>query len=313
MYQCSVSKSKTATERAKFAASIKYCFSCVNGEHNFRDCSRGFKCTQKDCKSSNHTLLHGAEKIFPKKNSPKKPEQSKDDRDKRYGQNHSTVTESTTSLAKLSGLLSIIEVVASSPAGEVKTVALCDSGSSHSWIGQSLANKLQLSGKRQTIALNAFLGTQMLETECVDLQITGDSESSKIQVLTKDSIEVGRDSLNFSALKTKFDHLNLLPSSVLSYANVELVLGQTALFCTHPLEYKISGNFSPVVIRMPLGWTVGGPLPQREFRKASSFLVTSQDADAGQSVGSRCQSGNDSAAINMSRWRAICCGNVVGS
>ncbi len=279
LYQCSAFKAKTATDRAKFAASIKYCFSCLNGEHSFRDCSRGFKCAQKDCKSSHHTLLHGAEKVFPKKNSPKKPEQSKDDQEKRSSQNHSSVTESTTSLAKLSGLLPIIEVVASSPSGKVKTVALCDSGSSHSWISQSLANKLQLSGKPQTIALNAFLGTQLLQTECVDLQITGESDSFKIQVLTKDSIDVGRDSINFPALKTKFDHLGVLPDSIFSYANVELVLGQTALFCTRPLEYKISGKLSPVAIRMPLGWTVGGPLPQREFQKASSFLVTSQNAD----------------------------------
>ncbi len=156
---------------------------------------------------------------------------------------------------------------------------MCDSGSSHSWISQSLANKLQLSGKPQTIALNAFLGTQLLQTECVDLQITGESDSFKIQVLTKDSIDVGRDSINFPALKTKFDHLGVLPDSIFSYANVELVLGQTALFCTRPLEYKISGKLSPVAIRMPLGWTVGGPLPQREFQKASSFLVTSQNAD----------------------------------
>ncbi len=30
---------------------------------------------------------------------------------------------------------------------------------------------------------------------------------------------------------------------------------------------------------MPLGWTVGGPLPQLEYQKDPSFLVISQNAD----------------------------------
>ncbi len=34
---------------------------------------------------------------------------------------------------------------------------------------------------------------------------------------------------------------------------------------------------SPVAIRTPLGWTVGGPLPQRDLQKASAFLATGKD------------------------------------
>ena len=58
---------KNPNDTANFTADNKICFSCFNGEHVFRDCTRGLKCSQDGCKSAHHSLLHGTEKLFPSK------------------------------------------------------------------------------------------------------------------------------------------------------------------------------------------------------------------------------------------------------
>ena len=67
LWNCAVFKEKNATQRAKYVAGQKLCFACLNGNHSFRKCSRAKKCPKAECESTHHVLLHGAEKIFPRK------------------------------------------------------------------------------------------------------------------------------------------------------------------------------------------------------------------------------------------------------
>ena len=47
--------------------SSESCFSCFNWQHSFRNCPQPRKWTKDGCGSTHNTLLHGAEKIFPRK------------------------------------------------------------------------------------------------------------------------------------------------------------------------------------------------------------------------------------------------------
>ena len=60
-----------ATQRVKYVAEQKLSFACLNGNHSFRQCSRAKKCPKPECDSTNNVLLHGAEKIFPRKENLK--------------------------------------------------------------------------------------------------------------------------------------------------------------------------------------------------------------------------------------------------
>ena len=64
---CAFFKEKNATQRAKYVAEQKLCFACLNGNHSFRQCSRTKKCPKPECDSTHNVLLHGAERIFPRK------------------------------------------------------------------------------------------------------------------------------------------------------------------------------------------------------------------------------------------------------
>ena len=64
-------KEKTPTQRAKLSAENKLCFSCLQGNHAFRQCLRAKKRTKPGCTSTHSVLLHGAERVYPSRNSDK--------------------------------------------------------------------------------------------------------------------------------------------------------------------------------------------------------------------------------------------------
>ena len=63
IWSCSVYNEKTPTQRAKFAAEQKLCFSCLHSDHTFRKCPKSKKCNKPDCNSTHNALIHGAERI----------------------------------------------------------------------------------------------------------------------------------------------------------------------------------------------------------------------------------------------------------
>ena len=144
LWRCQVFRKKTPTERAKVVAENELCFSCFNGQHSFRNCPQPRKCTKDGCGSTHNTLLHGAEKIFPRKSESGKA-----------GNGEATTCSVTTAIQKkdevtsclpsisdLKGFLQITEVELQTSENSAKVLVLCDSACSHSWISSELADKL---------------------------------------------------------------------------------------------------------------------------------------------------------------------------
>ena len=71
LWNSAVFKEKNATQRAKYVAEQKLCYACLNGNHSFRQCSTAKKCPKPECDSTHNVLLHGAERIFPRKENSK--------------------------------------------------------------------------------------------------------------------------------------------------------------------------------------------------------------------------------------------------
>ena len=69
LWECRFFKEKTPTQRAKLAADNKLCFSCLRDKHTFRQCPQPRKCRAEGCNSSHNTLLHGADRNFPTRQS----------------------------------------------------------------------------------------------------------------------------------------------------------------------------------------------------------------------------------------------------
>ena len=140
IWNCAIFKQKTLTQRAHVAARNQLCFSCLNGNHDFRKCPKPRKCAHKDCNSSHNTLLHGAERVFPRKTSTTTSSSRNTKKANQDGQ--TSPSTCAASVADLKG--PIAPVVIQVGDKRKRAVALCDTACSHSWVDKE-SNRRSLS------------------------------------------------------------------------------------------------------------------------------------------------------------------------
>lgn len=66
---CAVFKRMKPNERAQVLKSTGACFRCLKGKHRAADCTTQISCSVQDCRSRHHTLLHGADRVYPERGS----------------------------------------------------------------------------------------------------------------------------------------------------------------------------------------------------------------------------------------------------
>ena len=132
---CDGFKKKTPTDRAIFLKEILLCFCCLNFGHSFRKCKFSRPCGQNGCTKTHHNLIHDANQVYQ---SPPRPPASKESRT-----NTTTATLSSHQSSKR-GFLQILPIRVHGQSSSRSTFALCDLGSTHSWIDQEFANSVSL-------------------------------------------------------------------------------------------------------------------------------------------------------------------------
>ena len=282
--RCSVFREKTPTQRAKFVADNKLCFACLGKGHTYRKCTRSRQCSHDGCQMTHHGLLHGAPRVFPPRNEDQstKPHQSRtvepppQANKKTNATAHHGSSNRQPNTVSVKGLLPIAEVEVLSPTTSINTMVLCDSGASHSWISEDLAQRLCLEGQRTSVTVNGINCQEVFETKTVELQFRSchaeAEETFAVTAFTRFSINVGRELLDVDALKTQYPHLDPIPNHIIDYSKVELILGQDAYDAIRPLEYYVSRDkTSPVAVRLPIGWVLSGPLPATAVLSATCF------------------------------------------
>merc|ERR1712117_931109 len=142
LWRCAAFKEKTPTQRAKVVADNNMCFSCINGKHPAKDCTKGLKCSHPGCGKTHNALLHGAERVYQPAQKPKpKPESTS----AAPAATKAPVTSTGASgVTDVKGLLQIAFVNISSKGKTESVLALCDAGCTHSWIAKDLSDNLGL-------------------------------------------------------------------------------------------------------------------------------------------------------------------------
>ena len=142
LWECRVFKEKTPTQRAKLVAESKLCFSCLRDKHAFRRCPQPRKCRAEGCNSSQNTLLHGADSVFPTKQSKNsntiQPFGNTGQSKATTSQQPSNKTTTMSSATDVKGLLQVTELQLVNLSGlDTKALVLCDSACSNSWVAGS--------------------------------------------------------------------------------------------------------------------------------------------------------------------------------
>ena len=271
LWECRVFKEKTPTHRAKLVADNKLCFSCLREKHTFRQCPQPRKCRAEGCNSSHNSLLHGADRVFPTKQSTNSNNiqssgntgQSK----ATTSQQPSKKTTSMSSVTNVKGLLQVTELQLVNSSGlDTKALVLCDTACSNSWVAGSLADRLRLHGKALKLTVKGINTEEVVDTTIVEVTVKPrehqDFEPFTINPFVKESLNVGSDINNVQALQETYPHLAVLDPVTYSYRDIEMILGQDVYHAIRPLEYfSADEKRSPVAVSLPIGWVLSGPLP----------------------------------------------------
>ena len=213
LWRCRVFLDKTPTDRAKTFAENKLCFSCLKGNHSFRQCTQPRKCNKDGCNSShNNTLLHGAERVFQPKTTPKpSSNQATGSRSPKKTVNKAGESSGVCPVSDVKGLLQLTEVEVHTTTS-VEVLALCDPACSHSWISEDLATKLNVKGVPTKLIVHRINSQHVFDTQSDELKLTpvlsgGSCSIFDVKPYVRKNLHVGSDVIDVDYLKKQYPHL----------------------------------------------------------------------------------------------------------
>ena len=164
------------------------------------------------------------------------------------------------------------------------TYAFLDSGSTVSFIDQSVQEKLQAQGTDVTLNIAGIHGTKDLKTEKVPPKIKGlHSKVHSIEAFAHPSISMGNTNYNYNKLKQSFNRLSVLPNKSFNLMEVGIILGQDAYELQRPLDYKIGTRSEPFAVLTKLGWVVSGHMTGKRTQSICHFAIT-EDVKVGENI-----------------------------
>ena len=259
-------------------ADNKLCFSCLRDKHTFRQCPQPRKCQAEGCNSSHNTLLHGADRVFPTKQS-KNPNTIQSSVN--IGQSKATTSQQqsnkTTTMSSVTDVKMLLQLVNSSGL-DTKALVLCDTAWSNSWVAGSLADRLGLHGKALKLTFKGINTEEVVDTRIVEVTVKPrehqDFEPFTFNTFVKESLNVSSDINNVQALQETHPHLAVPDPVTYSYKDIEMILGQDVYHAILPLKYfSADEKRSPVAVRLPIGWVLSGPLATSSCSTSTCFKV----------------------------------------
>ena len=218
MWRCPKFTSENPTQRTRIVAENRLCFSCLKGSHQFRNCPNPRKCKHSGCISSHNSLLHGADRIFPKNNLKKGSKANNAPTTQPSlsvtigGKNELPIQSSSSSFPSVSdvkGLLQVKQVELISPTDEkTKVFALCDPACSHSWISSAAAERLKLKGKSLKLTVCGINTQQTIDTLVTDVTVKpiaeNTCESFQVSPYIRENLNIGSDIVDVPHLQETY-------------------------------------------------------------------------------------------------------------
>ena len=171
--------------------------------------------------------------------------------------------------------LQIVPVSVQSGGNRLNTYVFLASGSTVSFIDQSVQEKLRAQGTDVTLNIAGIHVKKDLKKEKVPLKIKGlHSKVHSTEAFAHPSISLGNTNYNYNKLKQSFNHLSVLPNKNFILMEVGIIIGQDAYELQRPLDYKIRTRREPFAVLTELGWVVSGPMTGKRRQNFRHFAFT---------------------------------------
>ena len=256
IWNCPIFKNMNVTDRYAAVRKERLCYGCLGKGHAIKDC-KVHPCGINGCTKKHNTLLHS--------------ENQMDEGSHAVNVSAATINQSN----QVTSFLQIVPVSVQSGGNRLTIYAFLDSGSTVSFIDQSVKNQLQAKGTDVTLNITGIHGTQDLRIEKVHITIKGlNSKVHSVEAFAHPSISLENTTYDYKELKNNFRHLNVLRNRRFNLMEVGIILGQDAYEIQRPLDYKIGTRSEPFAVLTELGWVVSGPMTGKKSQNVCHFAFT---------------------------------------
>lgn len=282
---CKKFKKSLRKDRWFYVRRAGICYKCLLSRHDRHSCPAA-ACDVDGCGEPHHRLLHFVPSARQDNNSAPQAHPS-------HAAQPSTETETSAHSESVthinanncSVLLKVVPVNIHGPNGAFQACALLDDGSTISIISSSLAERVGIRGRKQTMRVRgAWDNTELLcESELLDLQLSNKlGETFDISVRSVKELALPQQDLNLVRCDN-YRHLRELKSELCSASlKPELLIGQDNYHLLLSLETVMGNPNEPCATRTPLGWCLHGRVPHApsSARRHHSTLFITADAAA---------------------------------
>ena len=248
VWTCKKFKSMKVNERREHVQKLRLCFNCLKPVHMSKDC-RSMTCSGPSCGRQHNRLLHSD---FSKKESTK------------------NVSDASTAVATniTQGGLPVVRIKLINRDLSLNVLAMCDSGSSISFVDRSVVSKLQLQGRKASLSVAGIHGSEDVKTEIVRITVSAHEKSRRLTTLqfyVHEKLKLGNYIVELQELKDRYPHLRILPDQSYNLNDVHVIIGQDCYDIHQPFEFKKSEDKgAPWAVNSKVGWALSGPLPAKQ-------------------------------------------------
>ena len=255
IWNCPSFKNMSVNDRYVAVRRERLCYGCLGKGPAIKDCK--VKLCINGCTKKHNRLLHSENRM--------------DEGSHAVNVSAATINQSN----QVTSFLQIVPVSVQSGGNRLTTYAFLDSGSTVSFIDQTVKNQLQAKGTDVTLNIAGIHGTQDLRTEKVPITIKGlNSKVHSVEAFAHPSISLGNTTYDYKELKNKFRHLNILTNRRFNLMEVGIILGQDAFEIQRPLDFKIGTRSEPFAVLTELGWVVSGHMTGKKSQNVCHFAST---------------------------------------
>ena len=199
VWTCEKIKSMKVNERHEQVQKFRLSFSCLRQGHMSKDC-KSRTCSVPSCGRRNNRLLHSN---LPKKETTK------------------NVSDATTAVSTniTQGGLPLVRIKLTNRDLSLNVLAMCNSGSSISFVDKSGVSKLQFQGGRKaSLSVAGIRGSQDVKTEIVPIAVSAHEKSRPLTIVefyVYEKLKLVDQIVEQQEFKDCYPHLRNLPKSEL--------------------------------------------------------------------------------------------------
>ena len=125
----------------------------------------------------------------------------------------------------------------------LNVLAICNSGSSNSFVDKSVVHTLQLQGRKSSLLVAGIHGYQDVKTETVEIAVSAHEKSrplTTVHFYVHEKLKLGDHIVDLQELKDRYQVLRNLPTQSYNLNNLQVILGQDCYDIRQAFELKNS-------------------------------------------------------------------------